>query len=32
VVFTKAIQFTDFPPEGITLWFENNVIYLPSEH
>jgi hypothetical protein len=32
VVFSKAIQFTDFPPEGITLWFENNTIYLPSEH
>jgi len=32
VVFTKAIAFTDFPKEGVTLWFENNVIYLPSEH
>jgi hypothetical protein len=32
VVFTKAIGFTDFPPPGITLWFENNTIYLPSEH
>jgi hypothetical protein len=31
-VFTKAIEFTDFPPEGVTLWFANNVIYLPSEH
>ena len=31
-VFTKAIPFTDFPPEGITLWFANNTIYLPSEH
>jgi len=31
VVFTKAIEFTDFPKEGVTLWFENNVIYLPSE-
>jgi hypothetical protein len=30
-VFSKAIEFTDFPPEGITLWFENNTIYLPSE-
>ena len=30
-VFSKAIPFTDFPPEGITLWFENNTIYLPSE-
>jgi hypothetical protein len=32
VVFTRAIPFTDFPNEGVTLWFENNVIYLPSEH
>ena len=31
VVFTKAIEFTDFPPDGVTLWFENDVIYLPSE-
>jgi hypothetical protein len=32
VVFTKAIEFTDFPPDGVTLWFANDVIYLPSEH
>jgi Family of unknown function (DUF6876) len=32
VVSTKAIPFTDFPREGVTLWFANNVIYLPSEH
>jgi len=32
VVCTKRIPFTDFPPEGITLWFENSTIYLPSEH
>jgi hypothetical protein len=32
VVFTKAIAFTDFPKEGVTLWFANDVIYLPSEH
>ena len=31
-VFTKAIPFTDLPKEGVTLWFANNVIYLPSEH
>jgi hypothetical protein len=31
-VFTKAIEFTDFPVERVTLWFENNTIYLPSEH
>jgi hypothetical protein len=32
VVLTKEIPFTGFPKEGITLWFTNNVIYLPSEH
>jgi hypothetical protein len=31
VVFRKEIAFTDFPLDDITLWFENNVIYLPSE-
>jgi hypothetical protein len=31
VVFTKAIEFTDFPVAEITLWFEDNTIYLPSE-
>jgi uncharacterized protein DUF6876 len=31
-VFAKAIPFTDFPLPRITLWFENNTIYLPSEH
>ena len=32
IVFTKAIEFTDFPPEGITLYFTNNTILLPSEY
>jgi hypothetical protein len=32
VVFEKRIEFTDFPAEQITLWFENGTIYLPSEH
>ena len=32
VVFTKEIEYTDFPLPEITLWFSNNVIYLPSEH
>jgi hypothetical protein len=32
VVYTKQIEFTDFPPEGITLWFVNNTILLPSEY
>ena len=31
-VYTKAIPFTDFPADEITLWFANNTIYLPSEH
>ena len=31
-VFEKAIPFTDFPADTVTLWFENNTIYLPSEH
>jgi hypothetical protein len=31
-VFRKAILFTDFPADEITLWFANNTIYLPSEH
>ena len=32
VVYTQEIPFTDFPMDGISLWFANNVIYLPSEH
>ena len=32
VVFTKELEFTDFPLDEVTLWFTNNVIYLPSEH
>jgi hypothetical protein len=31
-VFTKQIDYTDFPLDEITLYFTNNVIYLPSEH
>ena len=31
-VFSKELTFTDFPLDEITLWFANNVIYLPSEH
>jgi hypothetical protein len=31
-VFTKAIEFTDFPVADVTLWFADNTIYLPSEH
>jgi len=32
VVFTKEIEFTDFPCDEITLWFANDVILLPSEY
>ena len=32
VVFQKALDYTDFPAPEITLWFTNNVIYLPEEH
>jgi hypothetical protein len=32
IVYTKAIPFTDFPLDSVTLWFANNTIYLPSEH
>jgi hypothetical protein len=32
LVYTKHIEFTDFPADAVTLWFANNTIYLPSEH
>jgi hypothetical protein len=32
VVYRKKIPFTDFPAEGITLWFTGGVILLPSEY
>ena len=32
VVYTKAIEYTDFPPDGITLYFCSNTILLPSEY
>jgi hypothetical protein len=31
-VFEKALEYIDFPAESIELWFENNTIYLPTEH
>jgi hypothetical protein len=31
-VYSKEILVTDFPLDEITLWFANNVIYLPNEH
>src|ERR1700722_10206989 len=30
IVFTKEIEYTDFPLDEITLYFTNNVIHLPS--
>ena len=32
ILFSKEIESTDFPLDEISLWFANNVIYLPSEH
>ena len=32
VVFTKKIDFTDFPLAEITIWFTDNVLLLPSEY
>ena len=32
VVYTKQIEYTDFPLDEIAFYFTNNVIYLPSEH
>jgi hypothetical protein len=31
-VFTKALTFTNFPLEELTLYFTNGVILLPSEY
>jgi len=31
-VFSKQIGYTDFPEPDVTLWYANDVIYLPSEH
>jgi hypothetical protein len=32
VIFSKSIPYTDFPSEGIKLYFTNNTILLPSEY
>jgi hypothetical protein len=32
VIFTKQIEYTDFPLDGITLYFTNNTILLPREY
>lgn len=31
-VFQKSIEYTDFPPPGVTLYSSENTIYLPSEY
>ncbi len=31
-LFSKKIDFTDFPLDSIDLWFEDGVLILPSEH
>ena len=32
IVYTKALPCTDFPGEGITLWFTDSTILLPGEY
>jgi hypothetical protein len=32
VVYAKQIEYTDFPLDGITLYFTNNTILLPPEY
>jgi hypothetical protein len=32
IVFTKKIEYTDFPLDEIKLYFTNNTILLPSEY
>jgi Family of unknown function (DUF6876) len=32
IVYTRTIPFTDFPGDGITLWFTDGTILLPSEY
>jgi hypothetical protein len=32
VIFSKELEYTDFPPDGVTLYFTNNTILLPSEY
>ncbi|HRE43168.1 MAG TPA: hypothetical protein PKY87_04275 [Terricaulis sp.] len=32
LITSQAIAFTDFPLPDITLWLQNNVIFLPSEY
>ena len=32
IVFSKEIEYTDFPLDAITFYFTNNTILLPSEY
>jgi hypothetical protein len=32
VIFSKELEYTDFPLDEITLYFTNNTILLPSEY
>jgi hypothetical protein len=32
VAVTQRIEFTDFPLNEIALWFQNEIIFLPSEY
>jgi len=32
VVYMQEIPFTDFPLDGVKLYFANNIIHLPSEY
>lgn len=31
-IYTKQLEYTDFPLDGITLYFTNNTILLRSEY
>ena len=31
-VYKKALDYTDFPVAGVTLWFADSTIFLPSEY
>lgn len=31
-VFSKSLDYTDFPAEGVELYFTNNTILVPSEY
>lgn len=32
IAFTAEIPYSDFPADEVTIWFQNGVLYLPSEH